>query len=210
MTDTPHLRQRERDLYDAARELREEDIPEVEQQRADLEAEFGDAHPSDIPADVQQQYQALGQQLRELAGTADTYEHYADEWSDGDECLFVLEELNGDAYAATIDAVSAEAARQARQDGGLPEGYGKVKALEYGVVEKPDAAPADPGVWPAAVMNELFATLNDITAPSGVDLGNESLGSLDATPASESGGSDTAATEPTQPPTMPTGPSSPE
>lgn len=210
MTDGPHLRRRERDLYAAAREIREEDIPGVEQQRAELNAKFEDVHPVNVPDVYQQQYQALGQQLRELAGTADTYDHYADAWGDGESCLFVLEELNGDAYAATIDAVSAEAARQARQDGGLPEGYGKVKALEYGVVEKPDAAPADPGLWPAAVMNELFATLNDITAPSGVDLGNESLGSLDATPASESGESDTAATEPTQPPTMPTEPSSPE
>jgi regulator of replication initiation timing len=177
--DKPTLRQTERDLYAAATDLREDDAAAIREEMADLEAEIQAAddieRPADIPAEKEQQYQQLRQALRETYGTADTYEHYADQWTDGEACVFVLEELNGDEYAATIDAVSQEAAKQARQDGSLPEGYGKIKALEYGVVDIPDGCPADPGVWPAPVVNELFDALQTITAPEGVDLGNASL-----------------------------------
>lgn len=180
MTD---LRTRTRDLYTAAQEIRGQDIPDVEEQRERLvtrlreEATEDDTEPLDVADQSDhQRYRRLTEQLRELHGTADTYEHYADEWSaDADACEFVLQELNGDEYAATLDAVSNQAAKQARQDGDLPDGYGQVKALEYGVEDIPDGAPADPGAWPAAIVTELFATLNEITAPEGVDLGNESL-----------------------------------
>lgn len=190
MDETPTLRQTERDLYAAADELREEDIPELEAEREDLIATANDEHGTirDVPAEMQQRYEQLTQGIRELYGTADTYEHYADQWSDGDTCVFVLEELNGDEWAATIDAVRAEAGQQASA-GAVPEGYGRVKALEYGVVDIPDECPADPGVWPAPVVNELYETLEDITAPSGVDLGNSSLAAAmdDATTTSDGG-----------------------
>ena len=177
--DSPTLRQAERDLYAAAADLREDDAATIREEMATLEAEIQDdpdiADAADIPAEKEQQYQRLRQALRETYGTADTYEHYADQWADGEACVFVLEELNGDEYAATIDAVSQEAATQARQDGSLPEGFGKIKALEYGVVDIPAGCPADPGVWPAPIVNELFDALQTITAPEGVDLGNASL-----------------------------------
>jgi hypothetical protein len=176
MPDAPTLRRTERDLYAAADEMRAEEIPDVEARRDDLleslTAEYDDV--ADVPAEDQARYEQLNQRLEELHGTANTYEHYADEWADGDECLFVLEELNGDEWAATVDAVRAEASGQA-QAGAIPEGYGRVKALEYGVVEIPEGCPADPGVWPAPVVNELYEQLESITAPSGVDLGNSSL-----------------------------------
>lgn len=174
MTD---LRQTERDLYVAAEELRG-DATEFRQRREDLEHEFAGTDPSDIPDDAEREYQRLAEQIKEAEGTANTYDHYADEWSvDGAGCVFVVEELNGDEYAATIDAVSAEAGRQAREDGSLPQGYGRVKALEYGIVDKPPGAPADPGQWPAPIVGELFDALQNLTAPSGVELGNESLAS---------------------------------
>lgn len=169
------LRQTERDLLVAAEELRSTEIADLKDRRQELEERYAETPPEDIPADAEQEYQQAAEAIREAAGTADTYEHYGRRWGDDDGCVFVLEELNGDEYARVIDSVTAEAGRQARQDGSLPEGYGRVKSLEFGVVEKPDAAPADPGEWPAPIVNELFVSLNEITAPSGVDLGNESL-----------------------------------
>lgn len=178
MSDTPHLRQTTRDLYAAAEEIRADELPEVKQEREQLKQraieEYGT--PEEAPMELHQQFQQLTQQIRELAGTADTYEHYADEWSDGTDCTFTLEEFNGDEYAQVIDAVSAEAARQ-REDGTIPEGFGQVKALEYGVTDKPPGAPADPGMWPAPIVTELYDALESITAPPEVDLGNESLAS---------------------------------
>ena len=179
MTDRPTLRQTECDLFDAAQTLRDETIPEVETARDDLvaeaEAEYGD--PADAPGEMHRQYQQLTTQLRELIGTAETYEHYAGQWADADgECTFVLEELNGDEWAATVDAVRAEGGANATSQGEIPEGYGRVKALEYGVKSLPsEACPADPGVWPAPVVNELYTELEGITAPDGVSLGNSSL-----------------------------------
>jgi hypothetical protein len=176
MPDAPTLRRTERDLYAAADEMRAEEIPDVEARRDDLleslTAEYDDV--ADVPAEDQARYEQLNQRLEELHGTANTYEHYADEWADGDECLFVLEELNGDEWAATVDAVSREAAQQAGA-GAVPEGHGRVKALEYGVTTLPGDAPADPGKWPAPVVNELYDALESITAPRGVELGNSSL-----------------------------------
>lgn len=177
MSDTT-LRRTDRDLFEAAREVRETDIPRLQAKRDDLEQRAREEYddPEGVPGDLEREYQQYGQQLRELHGTADTYEHYAEAWSgDGETCVFVLEELNGDEYARTIDAVSAEARRQAREDGDLPDGYGQVKALEFGVVDLPAECPPEPGQWPAAIVGELFSQLNDITAPAGVDLGNESL-----------------------------------
>jgi len=178
MTETPTLRQTERDLFAAAEEIRTEDIPRIESERESLvdeaEREHGDA--TDAPAEMHQQYQQLTQRLRELHGTADTYEHYAEQWSgDGQSCTFVIEEMNGDEWAATVDAIRAEGGQQAAQQGQVPEGYGRVKALEYGVESIPEDCPADPGVWPAPVVNELYSALESITAPSGVELGNSSL-----------------------------------
>lgn len=178
MSDTHTLRQTTRDLYTAAEEIRDEEIADVKAQKSEygerLLAEYDTWR--DVPGDERQRYETgFDQQIRELAGTADTYEHYAAEWTDddGDTCEFVLEELNGDEWAATVDAVSQQA-----QSGDIPEGYGRVKALEFGVEEIPDGWPADPGVWPAPIINELFEALEGITAPSGVNLGNDSVRSL--------------------------------
>jgi hypothetical protein len=186
----PTLRRAERDLYAAADELRAEDIPDVEQQRDDLVAdareEYGD--PADAPAEMHNRYQQLTQQLRELHGTAETYEEYADRWSDGEACVFVVEELNGDEWAATIDAVRAEGGQEAIQSGTVPEGFGRVKALEYAIEDIPADCPPDPGAWPAPIVNELYSVLEDITAPSGVALGNSSL--ADAMRADDSADSD--------------------
>jgi len=173
------LRQTERDLYDAADELRDE-AAEIKEQIETLEEQTREEFdgPNEIPQERERQYQQLRQQYQELIGTADTYEHYAEEWSDDDECVFVMEELNGDEFAAVIDAVSQEAGNQARAEGSLPEGYGRIKALEFGVTDVPEYCSPTPGEWPAAIVNELFEELNDITSPAEVDLGNESLRGL--------------------------------
>lgn len=176
MSAETHLRQTTRDLFTAAEEIRDEDIPKVETERQKVvsKAEEYDG-PEGAPRKLHTRYQELTQALKELHGTADGVEHYAEAWSETDTCVFVLEELNGDEYAATVDAVSQQARQQAREDGDLPEGYGRIKALEYGVADIPGGCPPEPGEWPAVVVNDLFEQLNDITAPSGVDLGNESL-----------------------------------
>jgi hypothetical protein len=179
MSDTT-LRQTERDLYAAAAELRSE-AEDAAERREEITREARERNGEAIPDELDREFRRLGEQRREALGTAQTYEHYADAWTDEDtdECVFILEELNGDAYAAVADAVNSEAARQ----GTIPQGFGRIKALEYGVVAKPEGAPADPGRWPAAIVSELFDCLEAITAPSGVDMGNDSLASaLDETP----------------------------
>lgn len=177
MSEHTTLRQTERNLSTAAEEIRNDEIPEVRDEKQSFGESLRDQYETwqDVPADERQQYeQGFDQQIRELAGTADTYEHYAEEWTDdGAAPVFTLEELNGDEWAATVDAVSQQA-----QTGEIPEGYGRVKALEFGVEDIPDGWPADPGTWPAPIINELFETLESITAPSGVELGNDSVRSL--------------------------------
>jgi hypothetical protein len=161
------------DLAAKAEELRER-AEEVREQRDELVAEareeYGDA--DDAPERLHERYDELSERMKDLLGTADTYQRCVDEWGGGE---FDLVELNTDEFAAVLDAVSAEAAQQRREDGDLPDGYGRVKSLEYGVESKPPGAPASPGEWPPAVSNELWAELNDLSTPSEVDLGNGSL-----------------------------------
>lgn len=149
-----------------AAELRDERAALVERARD----EFDDA--DDAPDDLHERYDELTDAIAETLGTAEKYEECVDAWDGGE---FVIQELNTDEYAATLDAVSAEAAEQRRDDGDLPDGFGRTKALEYGVESKPPDAPPRPGEWPPAVTNELWAELNDLSTPTEVDLGNESL-----------------------------------
>lgn len=168
------LRRTERDLFAAAAEIREADIPEAREEKSEFEATLREDYddPSNVTQREQAKFEEYKSQIEDLAKTAETYEHYAEEWSaDGEECVFVLEEFNGDEWAATGDAVNEQAVTRES----MPANFGKVKALEYSVEEVPDGAPADPGLWPAPIVNELFEALNNIGAPSGVDLGNESL-----------------------------------
>jgi len=161
------------DLAEKAAELRE-DAADIRAERATLvdeaRAEYDDA--ADAPDEVHDRYAELTERLKSTLETAAKYEECVEEWGGGE---FRIQELNSDEFAATLDAVSAEAANQRRADGDLPDGFGRVKSLEYGVEAKPDGAPAHPGEWPPAVSNELWAELNDLSSPEAVDLGNESL-----------------------------------
>jgi len=182
MSDT-HLRRVTVDLYDAAADLRDGEMQDLRDRRDELvdtaQSEYESA--AEAPAELHQRYERLTEQLKDAAGTAETYEHYADEWGDGDTCEFTLEELNGDEFAATLDMVSAEATA----DGSVPEGAGMVEALKYGVVKKPDAAPPDPGRWPAPITTELFQRLDNLTTPAEVNLGNDSLAAAMDSPAAD-------------------------
>lgn len=244
MTDTPTLRQTERDLYAAAEELRTDDLADVKARIAELESQVQALDDDDpTPDEWEAEYQQLKEQGRETIGTAESYDFYAvmfdgstnvtiEDVSDynethadtvgtlaelvetdlvaaetvddvrGDSCVFVLEELNGDEWAATIDAVRAEGQRNG---GTVPEGHGRVTALEYGVEDIPDDANANPGAWPAPIINELFEALEDITAPEGVELGNDSLASVRETTPDATDARDT-----TTSPTVPGEASSPE
>jgi len=165
-TATVDLAAKASTLREEADDIREERAALVEQARE----EYGD--PDDAPDDLHDEYASLTADLKATVQTAAKYEECVDEWGGGE---FELQELNTDEYAATLDAVSAEATNQRREEGDLPDGYGKKKALEYGVESKPPEAPPNPGEWPPAVTNELWAELNDLSTPSEVDLGNESL-----------------------------------
>ena len=172
------LRETTVDLADKAAELRAE-AEQIRDERDALVAEARDEYgdPEEAPDELHERYADLTERLKSTLGTAETYERCVDEWGGG---AFVLKELNTDEFAATLDAVSAEAAQQRREDGDLPDGYGRVKSLEYGVEDKPPEAPAHPGEWPPAVSNELWAELNDLSTPTGADLGNASLaGAMD-------------------------------
>jgi hypothetical protein len=161
------------DLADKAEQLREQAAElrdEREQLVADATAEYDG--PADAPDDVHDEFADLREAEKAALETAAKYERCVDAWGGGE---FTLRELNTDEFAATLDAVSAEAANQRREDGDLPDGYGKKKSLEYGVKSKPPDAPADPGEWPPAVTNELWTELNALSTPDEVDLGNASL-----------------------------------
>lgn len=172
------LRRVDRDLYAAAKELRAE-ADDIREDREAVVQKAREDHGSaeDAPQELHREYQELTEELKTTLGTAETYEHYADAWTgpDDDRAVFVLEELNGDEYAATVDHVSQAAGPEATTEGDLPGGAGMVKALEFGVVDVPPGCPPDPGTWPAPVVTELFVALNDLTAPSGVEVGNSSL-----------------------------------
>lgn len=176
------LRRQTVDLYAEAESIREGDLADARERKREFESEVAKKYDGyvEVPASVRETHEQLKQQIRELEGDAQTLEHYADEWTDWDAepdretCPFVLEELNGDEWAATVDAVNDAVA----EGGSVPEGLGRVKGLEYGVEDIPAGWPADPGQWPAAVVNTLFTELEDLTAPRGVDLGNDSLASV--------------------------------
>jgi hypothetical protein len=169
------LRTTERDLTDAAAELRAEADDYREEREAlvaEVREEYGSAE--DAPPEKHDEYDQLTQQIAECEGTAETFEHYADEWAgpEADGAVFVLEELNGDEYAKVVDTVAGAA--QAR-GGDLPGGAAAVEALNYGVVETPPGAPPDAGKWPAPIVNDLFEQLNDLTTPGTGGTGNSSL-----------------------------------
>jgi len=178
------LRQRERDLRDAIAELREEDIPELRKQKQNIENEAqarvsSPEHEAesvhDLP-NLQRRHEQLTEQIQNAYETADGLEHYADEWvGEGEPCVFVLEELNGDEYAKTVDTVTAAAAGPDATAQDVPRGLSMVESLKYGVEDVPGECPTDPGKWPAVVFNELFESLDSLTTPSEMDLGNDSL-----------------------------------
>lgn len=165
-TTTVDLGEKADTLRAEADDIRDERAALVEKARE----EYGTAE--DAPDSVHGEYADLTAELKATLQTAAKYEECVEAWGGGE---FELQELNTDEYAAVLDAVSAEATNQRREQGDLPDGYGKKKALEYGVESKPPEAPPNPGEWPPAVTNELWAELNDLSTPSEVDLGNESL-----------------------------------
>lgn len=176
MTD---LRRTAVDLYELAEEHRSdaadarEEKERVENTARDIisDPEEDAKSVAGLPDDLRQEFEQCKARIEQHLTSAESLEHYADQWSDGDACEFTLEELNGDEYAAVMDTASANA----QADGSIPQGLGGIKSLEFGVVDIPDPVEADPGEWPAVVVNDLFQELNDITTPEGVDLGNESL-----------------------------------
>lgn len=181
MTD---LRRTTVDLYDLAEEHRA-DAQDAREDKGALEAKARElvadddrediGGVSDLPTDMRQEHEQCKQLITQHLSSAESLEHYADQWGDGDTCEFTLQELNGDEYANVLDTASASARAQA--NGQIPQGLGGIKSLEFGVIDIPDSPDLepDPGHWPAVIVNDLFQELNEITTPSGVDLGNESL-----------------------------------
>jgi hypothetical protein len=176
MTDT-HLRTNTIDLVEEANRLREEDAADIQKQQEEYLAEVMETYDSlaDAPPYAHQRYEQFNQQYREVIGTAETYEEYAERWGDGDSLEVTVSEPNGDEWAKIMDESSAEAERQQRQGGSIPEGFGRKLAVDLCTTDLPEAMPADVGTWPAPIVQEVYAAIESITAPDGVDLGNESL-----------------------------------
>lgn len=160
-----------------AAEIRDERIPEIKAERdsfvAEVKAELDDGES--IPTKYERQYQQFNKRVQKAEGTAQSLDHYASE-ANG-EASFRLEELNADQFAAVLDTVDQAGTQQRRAEGDLPAGVGMVESLKRGVRDVPEGFEADPGAWPAALVQVLHGELDDLTTAdaSEVELGNESL-----------------------------------
>jgi len=143
-------------------------VGQVEQIRDQAE-EFD--NPWEIPDDLEQRYERLQREIKNLEGEADTLEHYADEWGSG---TFEIRELSAGGVGMIQDDV-AEASDIDVQGGGTPKGgYARTRALEVAVKSKPDDAPPVEEM-PDAVVDWLYDCIDEFNTTGDVEMGNFSL-----------------------------------
>jgi hypothetical protein len=122
--------------------------------------------PSDLPADLQQRWAAVQATEERLQQRAETFRHYADDWTEGDEeADIVVHELTAAEYTAAAD--EAAAARQSLDGDSDRRNLARLKVVEQAVDEVPSGAPADPGKWPGAVFEAVHAAIDQIGTPAG-------------------------------------------
>lgn len=157
--------------------IRDERIPEIKAERSvyvdEVESELDD--DEDPRPEHERAFQRYNERIRAAEGTAQSLDHYAE--AAGADDAFHLRELNADQFAAVLDTVDQAGTQQRRAEGDLPKGVGMVESLKRGVRDVPEGFDADPGAWPAALVQVLHGELDDLTTADDaeVELGNESL-----------------------------------
>lgn len=158
-------------LAGMAADLRENRVADLREQRQalvkSLKAEYDDLDA--VPTGHKQRYEKLNQRIESAKQAASSLEYYAGECEGDGE--FVLQELNMDQFAATVDETNKVKNQQRRDDDNLPAGMMMVESLKRGVVECPDYFDADPGAWPAVVGRNVHDELEQLGV--GATEGNE-------------------------------------
>jgi len=178
------------DLEEEAREIREEQVAEIEEAEDELVERLEEEYDgfSDVPDRFKKTYEQFEEQLVELRGRAQALENAAEEWGDG---VFVISELTTGQVATIQDRVSEESfdfdpEAGEMVDGTPKQGYGMVETLRQAVVEQPSGAPTssnpktgrdepEPAEYPSQVGMYLFEKVNNLNTVGDTDLGNSSL-----------------------------------
>lgn len=160
-------------MLDRVEEIRDERIPprvaQVRQIRQTAVEEFDE--PWMIPDELEQRYQRLKTEIKNLNGEAETLEHYAEAWGDD---TWKIRELSVGGVGMIQDDV-AEASDADMRGGGTPAvGFSRTRTLEVAVVDGPTEAP-DPADIPDSVGDWLYDCVDEFNTTGGVDLGNTSL-----------------------------------
>lgn len=159
-------------MLDRVEQIRNEEVLPRIQQIEDIreKAEEYDK-PWEIPDELEQRYERLQRERKNLEGEADTLEHYADEWG-GD--TFEIRELSAGGVGMIQDDV-AEASNIDVQGGGTPKGgYARTRATEVAVKSKPDGAPPIEDMADA-VVDWLYDAIDEFNTTGEVEMGNFSL-----------------------------------
>lgn len=160
-------------MGDRVDEIRQNELPpreaQVEEIKRKAQEEYAD--PWMIPDELEQRYQRLKQEVKNLRGEAETLEHYADEWGDDE---FLIRELSVGGVGLIQDDV-AEASGIDIQGGGTPKsGFARRRSLEVAVKSKPSEAP-DMENLPDAIGDWLYDCIDEFNTTGSVELGNSSL-----------------------------------
>lgn len=160
------------DMYDRIEQIRTEILPPIESQIEEMEQLAEEAeNPWDIPDDLEQRYQRMNQEAKNLRGEADTLEHYADDWGASE---WTIREVSVGAVGKIQDDV-AEASGAGFDGSGTPkQGYARKRTLEIAVKDQPNGAPEVADISDV-VGDWLFDCVDEFNTTGEVELGNSSL-----------------------------------
>lgn len=199
----PHLEKTRIDLEEKAAQLRENDIPTLEEERdnlaTELAEEYGDARK--VPNAERGDFNALEQAIANLQRTHDKFLHivHGDSVTDTDrlyhpddidsdigetfsgwgESVFILQELSGAMLSTVQDELSSATTDidlETRNVDATPrEGLKRDLWLRFTVIEAPDDAPSDPADYNAKLAEYLYEESQRLNGEGEVDTGNSSL-----------------------------------
>lgn len=159
-------------MMDRVEQIRNDEIAPRASQVDEIRSEAKEyENPWLIPDDLEERYERLQRELKNLRGEAKTLEHYADEWETDQ---FTIRELSAGGVGMIQDDV-AEASGIDMQGKGTPKGgYARIRSLEVAIESKPSEAP-DIENMADAVVDWLYDCVDEFNTTGDVDLGNFSL-----------------------------------
>lgn len=159
-------------MLDRVEEIREVELPGLREQKEEIRQRASDyEYASQIPQELENEYEQVNAQIDDLEGEANTLEYYAEEWGDD---VFVIRELTVGQVGMIQDDV-AEASEVDFRGGGTPkQGYARRRSLEVAIKDQPNGAPS-PEEFPDAVGDWLFECIDSFNSRGEVKMGNSSL-----------------------------------